>query len=151
MSKIMRISSLLVLVALLSLTLAACGNEDTTAVAPYGGAKAFELDANTQNSFKEALKGIKDAKIESFTTKDDPTAVKAFYDSQYKDKGWTNRAEETTVAEAIKAQTANAGWALAYEKGSKVVSISLTPSTVAASRFANTNGENVLVVISASK
>ena len=148
MSKTFRPTILVSLLLLASLLLTACGDTGPE-IPPYAGARAIQVDAATQNSFKEGLKGIKEANLATYAVKDDPAAVKAYYDSQYKDKGWADRSAEIEVA-AKQQQTQN-GWALAYEKGGKVVSLVLTPGAAAATRFPAAQGDNVLVVISATK
>lgn len=149
MTKFVRQSGLLLILLLLTLTLAACGGEAGADVAPYGGATVLQVDQATQDSFKNTVKGIKEAKLQTFAIKDDPSAVRAYYDSQYKDKGWTDKHEEIKEA-ATQVQNQN-GWALAFEKGGKVVSLVLTPAAAAAARFPEAQGQNVLVVVSATK
>lgn len=148
MSKIFRSGFLVPLLLVASLLLSACGDtvQDITL---YAGARTISVDPATQNSFKEGLKGIKEANLATYAVKDDPAAVKSYYDSQYKDKGWTDRSAEIEVA--AKQQVTQNGWALAYEKGGKVVSLVLTPGAAAAARFPSAQGDNVLVVISATK
>jgi hypothetical protein len=148
MSRIFRAGVLLPLLLLASLLLTACG-DTPQAIAPYAGARTITVDQATQDSFKQGLKGIKEAKMATYAIKDDPAAVKSYYDSQYKDNGWTDRSKE--IAEAATQQQAQNGWALAYEKGNEVVSLVLTPGAAAAVRFPEAQGDNVLVVISASK
>ena len=148
MSKIFRSSYLVPVMLLVSLLLAACGDTGQD-IAPYAGARQLTVDTATQNSFKEGLKGIKDASLTTYAIKDDPAAVKSYYDSQYKDKGWTDRSAE--IDTAAKQQAAQNGWALAYEKSGKVVSLVLTPGVSALSRFPSAQGDNVLVVITASR
>jgi hypothetical protein len=148
MSKIVRVTFLGPLLLVVSLLLAACGDAPPD-ITPYTGARAITVDQTTQNSFKEGLKGIKDATLTTYAIKDDPTAVRSYYDSQYKDNGWTDRSAE--IKDAATQQQAQNGWALAYEKGSKVVSLVMTPGAAAAARFPDAGGDNVLVVISATK
>lgn len=148
MSKIFRPGFLVPLLLVASLLLTACGDA-AQEIAPYTGARTITVDQATQNSFKEGLKGIKDANLTTYAVKDDPAAVKSYYDSQYKDKGWVDRSAAIDVA-AKQQQTQN-GWALAYEKNGKVVSLVLTPGAAAATRFPAAQGDNVLVVISATK
>ncbi len=148
MSKIFQVSFLMPLLLLASLLLTACG-DNPQAIAPYASARPITVDQATQDSFKQGLKGIKEANLATYAIKDDPAAVKSYYDSQYKDNGWTDRSKE--IAEAATQQQAQNGWALAYEKGNKVVSLVLTPGAAAAARFPEAQGDNVLVVISASK
>src|SRR5690349_19056373 len=118
MSKIFRSSFIVPMLLLASLLLTACGDTGPE-VTPYNGARQLTVDTATQNSFKDGLKGIKDANLTAYAIKDDPAAVKSYYDSQYKDKGWTDRSTEIDVA--AKQQAAQNGWALAYEKSGKVV------------------------------
>jgi hypothetical protein len=148
MPKIVRASFVGPLLLVVSLMLAACGDTPQE-IAPYTGARAFTVDQATQDSFKNGLKGIKDATLTTYAIKDDPAAIKSYYDSQYKDKGWADRSNDVKEA-ATQQQTLN-GWVLAYEKGSKVVSLVLTPGASAAGRFPEAQGDNVLVVISATK
>lgn len=148
MPKIFRSSLLAPMLLVVALLLAACGDTGQD-VAPYNGARQLTVDSATQNSFKEGLKGIKEANLTTYAIKDDPAAVKSYYDSQYKDKGWTDRSTE--IDTAAKAQAAQNGWALAYEKNGKVVSLVLTPGASALSRFPGAQGDNVLVVVSATR
>ncbi len=147
--KFLRGSLLAALLCFSALTLTACGSDGSTDIAPYAGATAFTADKTTQDTFKNALKGVKEAKLETFAVKDDPAAVKAFYESQFKDTGWTDRHE--MIEDASKQQTTSNGWALAYEKGPKLVSLTLTPANLAAGRFPEAKNQNVLVIISATK
>jgi hypothetical protein len=148
MSKPFRSSFLVVLLLLASLLLTACGDA-AQEIAPYSGARTINVDAATQNSFKEGLKGIKEAKLTTYAVKDDPATVKSYYDAQYKEKGWSDRSQE--IAEASTQQQAQNGWALAYEKSGKFVSLVMTPGAAAATRFPEAQGDNVLVIVSATK
>jgi hypothetical protein len=110
MSRIFRAGFLLPLLLLASLLLTACG-DNPQAIAPYASARTITVGQATQDSFKQGLKGIKEAKMATYAIKDDPAAVKSYYDSQYKDNGWTDRSKEIT--EAAAQQQAQNGWALA--------------------------------------
>ncbi len=149
MSKNARLISLTLLLLLCSLGLAACGNETPSEIAPYTGARTLPLDQASTDSVKTALKGIKEVKLETFAIKDDPALVKAYYEVQYKDKGWADQKDK--VAEVARQQQTPGGWTLIYEKGGKLTSLVLTPGNAASAKFPTAQGENVLVILSGAK
>ncbi|HEX2912533.1 MAG TPA: hypothetical protein VH186_17115 [Chloroflexia bacterium] len=149
MSRFFRFFSLIVLLSLLSLALAACGSEASSDVPPYTGAQPITLDQQTQDSFNASVKGIKDAKLQAYSISGDSAQIQAYYESQYKDKGWTSR--DSQIEEEARQQQLQNGWAMAYEKGNKVVSLIFTPASSASIHFPQAQGNNVLLVVSASK
>jgi hypothetical protein len=136
-----------VLLLALSLLLAACGGGDLTDIAGYPGATTLEPDAATLTTFKDAMKPVREAKLEMFAIKDDPAAIRAHYEAQYADKGW----KKEPVTDAAKQQEASGSWAIAYEKGGKLSTLTLVPAAQAAARFPNAGGNNVLLKISGSR
>jgi hypothetical protein len=135
------------LLMLCSLVLTACGGGDTSDIALYPGATALEPDATTLTTFKDAMKPVKEAKLEMFAIKDDPAAIRAHYEAQYADKGW----KKEPVTDAAKQQEAVGSWALAYEKSGKLSTLTLVPAAQASARFPNAGGSNVLLKISGAR
>ena len=148
MLKIMRRSGLIGLLLVFSLALVACG--DTPVEVPvYTGATPLTADQAALDAAKNDLKSLKDVKIETYAFKDDPAQVKAYYQAQYKDKGWADQQDK--VADLAKQQQTPGGWVLVYEKNGRVVSLVATPASTAGAKFPNAQGENVLSIISGSK
>ncbi len=148
MSKFIRQLGLVLLLLGCSLGLAACGSEGESEIAPYSAARPLTIDKSAEDSVKTALKGVKGVKVETFAFKDDPIAVKTYYETKFKELGWLDQKEK--IAEVAKQQNPS-GWALTYEKGGKVMSLVMTPGTMAAPKFPEAQGDNVLVILSATK
>lgn len=147
----MKVARLLLFALILvasSLLLVACGSSAPD-VAPYAGAVKFEPPADTMKTFKDNLKGVKEAALETYAVKDDINAVRSYYESQFKDKGWHDNKEE--IKDAAKQIEQAGGWALAFEKSGKIYTLTMTPATAAAARFPQAENSNVLVVVSGAR
>ncbi len=150
MSKFIRLTGSLLGLLCFSLSLAACGTDVTGDIKPFDGAKPYSVDQKTQDSFKAVISGIKDAKLTAYTITGAAADIKTYYDNAFRQAGWVTR--EAEIADIAKQQSNQQGWALAYEKGTSVVSLTLTPGTAAQVNFPNINtADNLLLMISATK
>ena len=150
MFKFVRIIGLSLSLVLLSTTLAACGGTPADAVAPFSAATQVQVDQTTQESFKSTVKGVKDANLTAYDVKGKADDIKTYYDTAYTKAGWTSRAD--AIKDAATQQTSQSGWSLAYEKGTDIVSLTLSPGTVANATFPSVDtADNLLLVITATK
>jgi ABC-type uncharacterized transport system auxiliary subunit len=144
-----RLAFLLVLAALLSLVLVACGDE-TAPVPTYPGATSITLPDSIKSQFTATLANYKNTAADGFKTTDDLAKVKSSFQSSFKSAGWDDVSDKLASQAGAKAITDAGGFIIGFTKGNKGANVIAVPNAYAeGSGFTGINaGENPYIVIS---
>lgn len=147
-----RLVILLVISALLSLFLVACGDENAP-VPTYNGATAVTLPDTVKSQMSSSLTQVKSPTIEGYKTTDDVAKIKSTFDSNFKSAGWDDKGSEFGSNDSIKQLTDLGVVVLGYQKGNKGAIILAFPNSFAAPLgFTGLNAdENAIMVISGTQ
>src|SRR6476620_11078781 len=103
---------------LLSVTLAACGNDAPPSIPSYNGATSVTIPETIRTQFTGSVKDVKDVKLEAYRTSDGLPAVKTYFSDRYKNDGWTDKTSDLTKDGSLKDAESLGLFVLGYEKGS---------------------------------
>lgn len=149
-----RLAYLAVVATLLSLFLAACGGGDSTPPT-YSGAKSVTVPEEVKKQFNVETAGLKEAKVEAYSTKDDLAKVKSTLADELGKKGWKDGSSSLggDLASTAKQLESLGLFILAYEKSNAGVIYIGFPSAIAAQAgiAGIGQGENLLMVFSGKK
>jgi hypothetical protein len=148
-----RLAYLAVVATLLSLFLAACGGGDNTPPA-YSGGKSVTVSEEIKKQFNVETAGLKESKVEAFSTKDDLAKVKSTLSDNLGKNGWKDGSSSLggDFASVAKQLEAVGVFFLAYEKSNVGVIYVGFPSAIAAQAGLSVPaGENLVMVFSGKK
>lgn len=148
----MRLTGLIIIPILLTIFLAACGDE-TTSVPTYTGATTVTLSDSLKSKMTSNLTQVKNPAIEGYKTTDDVSKIKSTFDNSFKSAGWEDKSSEFLSGDNIKQLTRAGITASSYQKGDKTAIVMAFPNNVAAPvGFSGlNNNENAIMVISGSR
>jgi ABC-type uncharacterized transport system auxiliary subunit len=144
-----RLACLLVIATLLSLFLAACGDEEA-AVPTYPGATSITLADSVRTQFTTGLANVKNASVNGFKTSDDIARIKSTFDSNFKSAGWSDVSSQLANQPNVKAFNDAGGFVVGYSKGNKSATVMAVPNQYAeGSGISGLNAnENAFIVVS---
>jgi hypothetical protein len=142
---------LMVLAALLSVVLVACGDSATTVDLPsYSGAKTLTMTDAAKKGLNVDDVSKKGGKIEAFSTTDEATKVKSFYADELTKKGWS---EDKNLLSSDEMQSLGSiekvgGFALIFSKGDQAVMYLGVPGVAgSALGFSEVGQKDTLVIV----
>ncbi len=127
-----RFLPLVMLSLLLSVVLAACGNDAPPTIPTYSGATTVTIPDAVRTQFTGSVKDVKDVKLEGYKTSDGLPAVKTYFSDKFKNDGWTDKTGEFTKDGGLKDAEALGLFVLGFEKGSSAAVVMGLPNALAA-------------------
>jgi hypothetical protein len=127
-----RAGLLMVLVLVMSVFLAACGDETAT-IPTYSGASAVTLPDTIKSQFTASAGSVKNPKVEAFKSSDEAAKIKSGLVDGFKKNGWTDKTDEAmkSAGDSFKQLEGMGAFVIGFEKGSSAAVVMGLPGSLA--------------------